>query len=448
MYAIIDVETTGLNARSDRITEIAIVLHDGERITGSFESLINPECRIPYGITALTGISNKKVAEAPKFQDVARQIVELTEGRAIVAHNAAFDYQFLRSEFRRLFYDFRRKTLCTKKLSRKLIPGAGSYGLGSLCRQLGIENQARHRAGGDARATALLLNHLLSIERNLEHLPLRDCRSNLSREDVMNLPDEPGVYYFHDQDGTIIYIGKSVGIRSRVLSHLSNNANKRAIEMRDRVASVTCERTGSELIACLLESHEIKAHKPVFNRSLRRSTFNYGLFSHTGKDGYIHLKIEPLKGDRLPLTSYASREEGRNHLVMLQKEYGLCQKICHLYDASGPCFEYQLGECLGACKGEESRENYNDRVIDAIGRYSYHNKNFFIIDDGREPEEVSVVKVENGRYMGFGYLGIELIGADPAVLHEVIKPFEDNRDIHVILRGYLRKNKFEKLLVY
>lgn len=448
MYAIIDVETTGLNARTDRITEIAIYLHDGEQVTGHFETLVNPECRIPHGITALTGINNRMVAEAPKFFEVARQIVELTEGRIIVAHNASFDYQFIRSEFKRLFYDFRRRTLCTKKLSRKLIPEAGSFGLGNLCRFLEIENSARHRAGGDAQATVRLLEHLLNMEKDLEHVPLRDCSSSLSHEQVLQLPDEPGVYYFHDGDGNIIYIGKSVNIRGRVLQHLANNSNRRAIEMRDRIASVSCQLTGSDLIASLLESSEIKKCKPVFNRSLRRATFNYGLFSKTSEDGYIHLSIEPLKGDRLPLTSYSSREEGRNHLVRLQKEHHLCQKLCHLYDAKGPCFEYQLGECMGACKGEERPSSYNDRVIDAISRYNYRNKNFFIIDDGREPEELSIVKVENGRYVGFGYLGMDVIGNDPAVLHDAIKPFEDDRDAHVILRGFLRKNKFERLLVY
>jgi DNA polymerase-3 subunit epsilon len=448
MYAIIDIETTGLNARKDRITEIAIYIHDGEKVVDRFESLINPESRIPYHITALTGISNKMVADAPKFFEVARNIVEITEGATIVAHNASFDYNFIRCEFKRLLYDYSRHTLCTKKLSRKLLPGIQSYGLGSLTRILNISNPARHRAGGDALATVALFEHLLKIEHKIEDLPLKGLNSNLSVESVKALPELPGVYYFHDENGNILYVGKSVNIRSRVMSHLSNNDHKREIELREKTNSVSYELTGSDLVASLLESDEIKKLKPVFNRSLRRSLFQYGLFSYTGQDGYIHLKIETIKGDRLPLTSYSTRKEGMAHLQRLADEYNLCQKLCGLYTSSGGCFNHHMGVCNGACVGEEQSETYNDRVIDAISRYSYRNKNFFIVDDGRYEHECSVVKVENGRYVGFGFIELESIGRNSGILHDIIKPYDDNRDAHVIIRGYLRKNHFEKMIVY
>jgi DNA polymerase III subunit epsilon len=448
MFAIIDIETTGLNARKDRITEIAIYVHDGEKIVDKFESLINPECRIPYHITALTGISNKMVAEAPHFYEVAKQIVEMTDGNIFVAHNASFDYNFIRCEFKRLLYDYSRRTLCTKKLSRKLMPGLQSYGLGNLAKFLEIKNQARHRAAGDALATVQLLEHLMRIERNLEEIPLKGLNSNLSVEEIRKLPETPGVYYFHDENGGIIYIGKSVNIKSRVMSHFSNNDHKREIELRERTASVTFELTGSDLVASLLESSEIKKHKPVFNRSLRRSLFQFGLYSRTGEDGYIHLAIEPIKDDRLPLTSYGNRKEGVSHLQRLLDEFNLCQKLCGLYSSKGSCFDHHMGICRGACVGDEPASTYNDRVIDAIGKYAYRNKNFFIVDDGRFAHECSVVKVENGRYMGFGYVSLNEIDSHAGILHEIIKPFEDNRDAHVIIRGYLRKNQFEKMIVY
>jgi DNA polymerase III subunit epsilon len=448
MYAIIDIETTGLNARKDRITEIAIYIHDGQKIVDKFESLINPECRIPFHITALTGISNKMVAEAPRFFEVARKIVEFTDGRIFVAHNASFDYNFIRCEFKRLMYDYSRKTLCTKKLSRKLMPGIQSYGLGSLAKILNFKNPARHRAAGDALTTVYLLEHLMKIENKLDTVSLKGLNSNLSVEVIDNLPEVPGVYYFHDEGGNIIYIGKSVNIRSRVMSHLSNNDHKREIELREKTASVTYELTGSDLVASLLESAEIKKHKPVFNRSLRRSLFQYGLFSYTGQDGYIHLAIEAIKGDKLPLTSYGSRKEGVSHLQRIVDEFNLCQKICGLYASTGGCFDHHMGICHGACIGAESPASYNDRVIDAIGKYTYRNKNFFIVDDGRFAHECSVVKVENGRYVGFGYVELDEIGGDSGILHDIIKPFEDNRDAHVIIRGYLRKNQFEKMIVY
>jgi DNA polymerase-3 subunit epsilon len=448
MYAIIDIETTGLNARKDRITEIAIFIHDGEKIVEKFESLVNPECRIPFHITALTGISNKMVAEAPHFFEVAKQIVEMTDGKTIVAHNASFDYNFIRCEFKRLLYDYSRHTLCTKKLSRKLMPGIQSYGLGNLARILNIQNPARHRAAGDALTTVHLFEHLLKIENHLENIPLKGLNSNLSLEEIKKLPEAPGVYYFHDENDSIIYIGKSVNIKSRVMSHLSNNDHKREIEMRERTASVTYELTGSDLVASLLESDEIKKHKPVFNRSLRRSSFQYGLFSYTGQDGFIHLGVEQIKGDRLPLTSYSSRKEGVTHLQRLLDEFNLCQKLCGLYSSNGGCFDHHMGICRGACVGTESPASYNDRVIDAISKYTYRNKNFFIVDDGRFAHECSVVKVENGRYVGFGYVELDNIEGNAGVLHDIIKPFEDNRDAHVIIRGYLRKNQFEKMIIY
>jgi len=448
MYAIIDIETTGLNARKDRITEIAIFIHDGEKITDRFETLINPEVRIPFHITALTGISNKMVAEAPRFFEVARKVVEMTEGKIFVAHNASFDYNFIRCEFKRLLYEYSRKTLCTKKLSRKLMPGIKSYGLGNLAKILNLRNPARHRAAGDALTTVQLLEHLMKLEHRPETVSLKGLNSSLSVEVIDNLPESPGVYYFHDESGGIIYIGKSVNIRSRVMSHLSNNDHKREIELREKTASVTFELTGSDLVASLLESAEIKKHKPVFNRSLRRSLFQYGLFSYTGHDGYIHLVVEAIKGDKLPLTSYGSRKEGVNHLQRIVNEYNLCQKICGLYSSKGGCFDHHMGICRGACVGAESPSSYNDRAIDAISKFTYRNKNFFIVDDGRYAHECSVVKVENGRYVGFGYVELDDIGGNSGILHDIIKPFEDNRDAHVIIRGYLRKNQFEKMIVY
>jgi DNA polymerase-3 subunit epsilon len=448
MYAIVDIETTGLNARTDRITEIAIYIHDGEKVVDKFESLVNPECRIPFHITALTGISNKMVAEAPHFFEVAKRIVELTNGKTIVAHNASFDYNFIRCEFKRLMYDYTRRTLCTKKLSRKLMPGIQSYGLGNLARILNITNPARHRAAGDALTTVYLLEHLLKIEGKLDEISLKGLHTRLSPEEIKNLPDTPGVYYFLDENGDIIYIGKSVNIKSRVMSHLSNNDHKREIEMRERTAAVTFELTGSDLVASLLESAEIKRHKPIFNRSLRRSSFQFGLFSYTGQDGYIHIAVEQIKSDRLPLTSYGSKREGISHVQRILDEFNLCQKLCGLYTTSGGCFDHHIGICRGACVGAEGTTEYNDRVIDAISKYTYMNKNFFIVDDGRFAHECSVVKVENGRYVGFGYIELDEIKDNSGILHDIIKPFEDNRDAHVIIRGYLRKNSFEKMIVY
>ncbi len=447
MFAIIDVETTGLNPAGERMTEIAVYLHNGQKITDEYQTLLNPEKRIPHQITGLTGISNRMVADKPRFCEVAKEIVEMTEGRIIVGHNVSFDYRFLRAEFKRLFYDFKRKTLCTKQLSRKLIPGRTSYGLGSLSRDLDITNESRHRAGGDALATVKLFEHLRSMEDDLLKLSLKGLNSNLSKKIIDQLPEETGVYYFIDGDGDIIYIGKSLNIRDRILSHLSNNNTKRAMEMRDRVVDIKWELTGSELIALLLESDEIKRRKPIFNRSQRRTTFQYGLFVITDVNGYKWLQTKKINGNQAPLTSYTTQKEARAHLQFLVDEFHLCQKLCGLYPSNGACFYHQINRCHGACLGKEPVEEYNYRVNEAIERYIYRENNFFVFDKGRKEDEYAIVKVYKGSYQGFGYIDKEDID-NQVLLNGNIKPYADNKDIQVIIKGYLRKYPDIKVIKY
>jgi DNA polymerase-3 subunit epsilon len=445
MFAIIDVETTGLNPAGERITEIAVYLHDGHKITDEYQTLVNPEKRISHQITGLTGISNRMVTDKPRFCEVAKEIVEMTEGRIIVGHNVSFDYRFLRAEYKRLFYDFKRKTLCTRQLSRKLLPGKHSYGLGSLSRDLDITNESRHRAGGDALATVKLFEHLRTIEDDLLKLSLKGLNSNLSKKILDHLPEETGVYYFIDGSGEIIYVGKSLNIRDRILSHMSNNNTKRAMEMRDRVVDIKWELTGSELIALLLESDEIKRRKPVFNRSQRRTTFQYGLFMITDVHGYKWLQIKRINGDEAPLTSYTTQKEARAHLQYLVDEFHLCQKLCGLYPANGACFYHQINRCHGACLGKEPADEYNYRVDEAIERYIYRENNFFVIDKGRNEEECAVAKVYNGCYQGFGYINKEDL-ENKVLLNACIKPYADNKDIQVIIKGYLRKYSDVKVI--
>ncbi len=440
MYAIIDVETTGLNARSERITEIAILIHDGEKIIDQYETLINPGKRISNAITGLTGIDNKMVVNAPFFHDVGKKIVEMTTDKIIVGHNIAFDYSFIRQEFRRLFYEYKRKTICTKKLARKLLPNRKSYGLGNLCRDLEISNKARHRAGGDARATAQLFECLLTLEHNVQKVSLKNYGSGLDPSIIDFLPAKTGVYYFLNKEGDIIYIGKSKNIRERIISHLNSNITKRAIDMRDQMADIHYEITGSELIALLMESYEIKKHKPFFNRSQRRASFPYGLFDFPDEDGYINLIVRRIKAKDSPLISYASAKEGKGHLNFILEKYNLCQRFCGLHKTSGPCFHYQIHKCNGACAGLEKPGEYNHRVEKAIEKYLYQDDSFFIIDKGREKDERAVVKITNGHYCGYGYMNINETAYAEAII-DCIKSYPENRDTHVILKGFLGRHK-------
>lgn len=448
MYAIIDVETTGLSARTEKITEIAIIIHDGNKVIDEFSTLINPEKRISYQITSLTGINNKMVTDAPKFYEVAKTIVEITEGKTIVGHNVNFDMGFLRHEFKRLGYDFSRKALCTCKMSKKAFPQRRSYGLGKLCKELQIMNNARHRASGDAMATAKLFEMIMAVDTELLNGTQKSLNTNLNRSLIDKLPEETGVYYFHNKTGNIIYVGKSTNIKSRVLSHLSNNLSKRAIEMREDIHDISYEVTGSELVALLLESDEIKAHKPHYNHAQRRTSHNWGLYSFTDDNGYIQLKIMQVIKEAIPVNSYSTKMEAKEHLFQLIEKYFLCQKLCGLYKTSGSCFQYQIKECRGACLGEEVPEEYNKRVEEALDYYALPHESFYVIDKGRNTEEKSVVKIEHGKYIGFGYFqanGSEIKTED---LDDAIRPYKDNKDVKQIIRSFLRRNEVKEIVEF
>ena len=448
MYAIIDIETTGTSATYGKITEIAIILHNGDSVSETFTTLINPECNIPWNITRLTGITNEMVSNAPKFYEVARKIIELTAGTIFVAHNATFDYSFVKEEFKRLGYDFKRKTICTVKLSRKLLPGHLSYSLGKICADLGIEITDRHRAIGDALATTKLFDKLLIQNSLLESTLFVNQTYSLPSEKIAAIPAKTGIYYFYDTQGTIIYIGKSKDIHQRVLTHLSNSQTKKAMEMRDKIADVSWEITGSELVALLFESSEIKRHKPLYNRSQRRSAFNYGLFSYEDSNGYIHLIISKIEADEIPLTTFHFQQEGIEYLHKLVEKYALCKKLCNLDNSSGECFNAQLHHCNGACTGLEQASDYNIRVGKSIKGLQYRSPNFFVIDQGRTNNEKSIVKIANGRFAGFGYLSTDFSIAHADSLHDCIQKQNDNRDIQVIIRGYLNRSKTVRILEF
>jgi DNA polymerase-3 subunit epsilon len=404
--------------------------------------------KIPYRITQMTGINNRMVEDAPKFYEVAKKIVEITEDRIIVGHNVRFDYSFIRNEYKSLGYEYQRQTLDTIKLCRKLIPGQPSYGLGNLCKSLKIDNHARHRAEGDALATTRLFELLLSLEGEPEKANLTGMQSSLGKSLIENLPKEPGVYYFYNKDNELIYVGKSINIHDRILSHLNNNMNKKAVEMRNAIADVQFALTGNELVALLLDSSEIKKHQPLYNRAQRRTFFNQGLYSFFDDEGYLNLKITRVIASLNPLYTYSSVNEGRNHVEMLMEEYGLCQKLCGLYDTQGPCFHYQIHQCKGACMGEESKESYNLRVQQALDNYHFEHQNFLLVAAGRHPHEKAIVKVENGRYKGFGYADETCDLNNTDLLHDCITSYSDNKEVRRIIKSHLRNNPDGNLLLF
>ncbi|TSA32245.1 MAG: hypothetical protein D4R64_16465 [Porphyromonadaceae bacterium] len=450
MFAVIDIETTGGSPKNDKITEIAIFIHDGLTIVDEFVTLVDPEINIPYYITGLTGITNEMVADAPKFYEIARKIVELTEDQIFVAHNVNFDYSFVRNEFKNLGYDYSRKTLDTIRLARQVVPGLPSYSLGKLCSSIGISLNNRHRAGGDALATVKLLEELLNRDhKNIAAKILKPghpegLNEHITKKVLNKLPEETGVYYFWNEQQELIYIGKSKVIRTRIFQHLHNQTTRKAMEMRDRIADITWELTGNELIALLLESDEIKKHKPIYNRVQRRSIFNYGLFAFEDKNGYINFSISNTNDTEAPLTTFTSKREGRELLTQWVENYNLCHKLSGLYDSGGACFHKGIGECYGACTGEEPAESYNLRVQNFLKRFEYEHQDFLIIDQGKSKGEIGVVCIEKGQYRGFGYADAEHEN-NREILRDTIRFYPDNRDIHALIRLYLRKNNAKVL---
>lgn len=444
MYAILDLESTGGKYNEEGITEIAIYKFDGQEIVDQFSCLVNPERKIQPFVVGLTGINNDMLRHAPKFYEVAKRVIEITEDCVIVAHNARFDYRLLRTEFDRLGYIYERKTICTVELSKKLIPGMESYSLGKLVRSLGIPIPDRHRAIGDARATVKLFRLLLEkdSEKEIVRANIRKLPRNNTAKAFLNileeLPNKTGVYYIHDEHGEVIYIGKSRNIRQRVNQHLSGTGHK-AREIQKEVASVTYDLTGNELAALLKENEEIKKLKPKYNRALKKSIFEYALYSFTDKNGYIHLKIGKIAPDKEHITSFSSLSRAKSFLEKMTEEYELCLKLADQHKSKEACFNYGIKKCMGACIGEESPEEYNERVLQLIDFYSFENKDLLLIGPGRHPAEKNALLIENGHFMGLGYFDLNYQLNSNQIIKNIITPMKDNRDARHIIQSFLRK---------
>ncbi|AOC97351.1 MULTISPECIES: exonuclease domain-containing protein [Flavobacterium] len=451
MYAILDIETTGGQFNEEGITEIAIYKFDGHEVVDQFISLVNPEIPIQPFVVKLTGINNAMLRSAPKFYEVAKRIIEITQDCVIVAHNASFDYRILRTEFRRLGYDFEAKTLCTVELAKKLIPEQPSYSLGKLVRSLGIPMADRHRASGDAMATTKLFKMLL--EKDVEKTIVKDfikleVEKGISPKflDILNqMPAKTGVYYIYKEDGTLIYIGKSQNIKKRVNQHFTGITTK-SKRIQAEVFTITYDETGSELIALLKESQEVKVNRPRYNRSQKKTVFPVALYSEIDSNGYINLILEKADGRKKEITSYTSLQEGKNALFKITAKYHLCQKLTGLYQTKKECFQYKIKECDGACIGEVTSEIYNLRVQQFISENSFENKSMVLIDRGRNVNERSAILIENGIYKGYAYYDLNYQITNIDILKNILVPMQHNRDVKNIIQSYIRKSKSLKIL--
>ncbi len=453
LYAVIDIETTGNGYKGQKITEISALIFDGKKIIDEFTSLVNPEQNIPSFITNLTGITNAMVRNAPKFFEIAKKVEEITKGCIFVAHNVNFDYNIIHAEFKSLGFDFKRKKLCTVRLTRKIIPGLASYSLGNICTYENIPINGRHRAKGDAEATVELFRRLLERDTNFTINSFLNPKSRqatlpplLDKIVVDKLPETFGVYYFKNIAKEIIYVGKANNIKQRVISHFYDKKKKEQT-MCLETADISFTKTGSELLALLHESSEIKNIYPKFNRAQRRAGEAVGLFSYEDQKGIIHLAYNRLKLAPNAIMKYYSISECRTHLELLCKDFELCPKYCHLQTNVSSCFHYQLKECKGICCGKEATDKYNRRVKEAIKSVGIGAENLVIKENGRTENEVGFALILDGIYKGFGYLDAsqEKSLGNPEDYQFFVEPKKDNRDIQRIIASYLKKK--EKLKV-
>ena len=455
MYAIVDIETTGGNASYSRIIEVAVFIHNGIEVTDTYETLINPQASIPSYITALTGIDDDMVMHAPAFEDIAGELFKLLEGNVFIAHNVNFDFSFLKSEFEKAGLTYAAKRLCTVRLSKKLIPGKSSYSLGRLCGQVGITIESRHRAAGDAKATVKLFEMLKSIDHNdFIGLSLKKTSReavlppNLPKEDFDRLPAKPGVYYFHDQKGKVIYVGKAVDMKKRVASHfIGNSETRRKDNMVNNIYHISFQLCGNELLALLYESYEIKRLWPEYNQAQKRIAAVFGIYDYEDRNGYRRLGINRVRKMQQPLKTFRLMSEARNYIEAKVREYGLCAKLSGLQTSNAACYDHPH-KCDGACVQKVSREDYNKRFDEAIASFNEPESTYAILGKGREHHERSVVLVENGQYKGFGYIDKNIPISRAEELKDFLGYYTDSVDTIKIIDTYLAGKRQDEVVVF
>ena len=410
-YAIVDIETTGGNATSSRITEIAIIIHDGERVIDRWESLVNPQKNIPQAIFALTGIDNEMVKNAPVFDLISDKVLAMLSDRIFVAHNVNFDYSFVRHELELSGLKWTAKKLCTVRATRKIKPGLASYSLGRLCKSLDINLENAHRAGGDAQATSVLFSRLLEWDTAGEMSKMikktaQDQRlpPNLPPEDFEQLPDKPGVYYFYNEFKKVVYIGKAVNLKKRVASHFTGHkiTPQRQHFLRD-IYSISFEVCATELMALLLEGSEIKKLWPIYNKALKRFEPKYGLFEYEARNGYRYLAIGKVSKNQNCIEAFNSLYDGINKLRDLAQKFEIDSRFCIYGSTTQNEFPLETVKTV-----LPDLITHNLKVENALDHYLTSRPSFAIIDNGRTAEERSCIWIEKGHFYGMGYIPSEI----------------------------------------
>ena len=444
MYAIVDIETTGGYASANGITEIAVFIHDGNKVVKHFETLVNPQQTIPKYITALTGIDNYMVQDAPVFDEIAPILFELLNEHIFIAHSVNFDYSFVKHQMNQAGYQLSSKKLCTVRLGRKVFPGLASYSLGNLCRSLDINIENRHRAGGDAKATVKLFEHMLANNAQLhidqmlkrtsaeQWLPL-----HLSKSDISQLPPRPGVYYFHDSKHKIIYVGKAINIKKRVSSHFTqNDPDRKRQNLLRNIHKITFVQCATELEAIVMESAEIKRLWPKYNYSQKQPLQKYGLYQFEDNRGYLRMAIDKKKKNIPSLYNFNLLQEGITMLKKIINEFELNEKLCFIDKT--PLTVSELIQI-------DPPVIYNEKVKKAMEALDRQLPTFAVIDEGIKDEERLCLLIERGSFWGMGYLPATAKRLSAADIKIHLNPYADNDYIRNSIYSFVEANPSKKV---
>ncbi len=443
MYAILDIEATGGKVGEESIIEIAIYKYDRKEIVDQFISLVNPQKKIDHFVQKLTHITDKMVLTAPKFHEIAKRIVEITEDCVLVGHNVMFDYRMLIQEFNRLGYNFEKEWIDTFEYSEQLIPGLPSYSLGKLCDSLGIIITDRHRASGDARATISLFKLLLDKDAKkiiTKKTGLKQPKKAHSKYQKLleNLPNSVGVFYLFNSRDELIYISRSSNIAQSV-NQIFTSKSFKSSKLKRYTRSIKFEETGSGFLAALKENNEVLKNRPMYNQKLiENKVYPYGLYYLESKRGYSRLEIGKTR-KVAPVLKFKTKERAREILEKVMQNYSLCKQVNAGIKSEDSCFQYKINECKGACVKKEEREVYNRRIAEFIKTTEYPSSTFLILDKGRKGIEKSFYLIEDNIFKGFGYYEYHHQIKSLDKIHHVLIEIEETEEIRNMLKYFLYK---------
>ena len=470
--AFVDIETTGMRSTYDRIIEIGILRVEDNKLVKTFQSLINPQTYLPKEITGLTGIRPEQLENAPTFRSIKDEIMETLADCTFVAHNVRFDYAFLKHELLRENVTFSAKHFCTVRLSRLLFPQWPRHNLDSLMEQCNIQCESRHRAFDDARVLYDFYNHLQQnlTQEQLEAALAKTMKKpslpvKLPIEDLDKLPEKPGVYIFYGKEEATdpanektkfqtknvipLYVGKSINIRNRVLSHFSNDiASPTEMKISQQIESIETITTAGELGALFLESQMIKELLPIYNKRSRIKHELIALRAKPNKQGYQECYLEPIttitpESLETFVGFFRSRKQAKAFLADIAKNYSLCEKLLGLEKTSAACFAHRLKRCHGACVNAERPEVYNLRFTVSLESIRIHSWPY---NGPITIEENEIAADENGTYGkkeyfiidNWCYIGNVTVDAEGNMKDNLEQSVTFDLDMYKILRQFFK----------